>query len=74
MKGFRWTGESYGEESFVDLPLVMHERIHSNVVKYKDQVLAAGGCESLDNCFNSVEAFDWASQTWEEKADVPLPG
>ena len=71
---FSWNGESYGAEAFDYLPTAMHERVHSNIVTYKDQVLAAGGCESLDTCFNTVEAFDWASQTWEEKAAVPLPG
>ena len=59
---------------FTYLPSAGSERVHSNIVHYKDQVLATGGCEKLDNCYNTVEAFDWESETWEEKAAVPLPG
>ena len=56
------------------MPTAGSERVHSNIVHYKDQVLATGGCEKLDNCYNTVEAFDWATETWVEKSAIPLPG
>ena len=61
-------------QEFAYLPTAGSERVHSNIVHYKDQVLATGGCEKLDNCYNTVEAFDWATETWVEKSAIPLPG
>lgn len=60
-------------QEFSYMPTAGSERVHSNIVHYKDQVLATGGCEKLDNCYNTVEAFDWATETWVEKSAIPLP-